>query len=418
MSGEYDHCTLCTAVERSASLILSSSSARISAHCCRRDLDNIRIGHMSDQKIYFGWIPMIVPKLVPSYFIDKLLDSSEVRDLGGNDYNILPFASGMKCVREPALSLDFRSALRSRLGCSEHDQVLYLVVRFSDLRKNDDHTLKLCAIVLNSNNVATRTIEFDFYSLPPASTTNADIKFEDVIEAEFEISEFNERGLVSLKPVYLSTDRRLDSFAPWLPTVSRYHFELIRNLYHEHVNHSEGDFLLFPVEAKTPERALDLICDQYTAMAVSSLSSIRNLISYYSSRAFVNESEYLLAHQVTLHSQGSLSWCAQFHKLFRRDYHDSCIAVDAPFHQAKDSIGFLDQEMGKCVSPKLVTRWQKGVNRLSFVAVFVSFFVAQNTIDWLSSRWILRLILALVFTIVTGAVVMRGFDHRKNQTAE
>jgi hypothetical protein len=235
---------------------------------------------------------------------------------------------------------------------------------------------------LNSSGVVTRTAILT-RSPFPAERYSAELKTEAVrellnLDSMATIHGISQQGLVSYSVELFRTSRTAKY---WEASVSRYHFGIIRGIYHEHIYHHEGDFLLRPVDANSPPDALEGICKQYISMVMAHHEKMKAYIRMHYSCGLVTYYKYVLAMRFASHAQGNMAYCAHFHRLFEKNGHQDGLEPGMTFAAATQSLCLLEKELKTISDSKLVSSAQGALFGLSLIALGFSVFAATTMLQ-------------------------------------
>jgi len=360
----------------------------------------------------YAWIPVVNPRLNRAFFFSRLEEDDRVQSVGPHD-TIIETPIRERVDWRAEFTEPYRNRVREELGCSSTDPVYFSLKVFSD--KNHKH-VKRYAFSLGAGAVIRKTTILN--RLRPDPQSGAPDQTVSV-ESRGAIDDIDAGGLVKFDVTV--ADRSAGEEVR--ETLTRYHFEVVRDTYHDHVFHEGSDFLLLPVtaEAEDPieERqiALRSICDQFMAMVVNNQQAIQLILTRARMNREITESAYVDGLQLISHARGALVWCAQFHKLFKNRGHalEHCLAVERPFENAERSLRLLQEEFEYTATPKLLTATQRRTNLIALIGITMSFVIMLNLtildegkfVGWVNFLVAAALPLCLVGMLYVGYVFLR-----------
>lgn len=338
---------------------------------------------------WYGWIPVLTSNLLVEQAVGKLRITAISTKIK-NNYILPPkieqTETSVRSGEQLKNHIDYFDSsiinnLKDHFNLSSEDEVFYYLRDFDD---KEHSKLSIVALSLNQNYTIKQIGLFNFP--------------ESKLKAFANINYIESTGLVQ----YKLTNGTLHIYAKQL-------FGEIRNIYHEHVYASHGDFALRPVHIKGEDKneAIIKIFEQYQLKILTYHKYIKNKLSDMKSTDSSSQDLYNL-HSIISSGKGEMVYALSFVNLF-----DLKEKEKQSIKNSLKSLQILSEKFDNLVEFKEMFRNWK-IFFLTFIATIYASFNILETI-WPSYGWLSFVICAIFFPTILHYCHCRFFQLIQNK---
>jgi len=291
---------------------------------------------------------------------DRFLGSWHVSMLGADDLSNTVFPDV------------FRTYVRKLFECADNDKIYYYVKGFED---RDLADLRRVAFAVDDMGFVRKSGIF-FYEA------------DDCFESVATVNKADYSGLLFYT---VETGRILNSSADLMlvrETFARYHYGIVRDVFHEHIHHDGSDFSLLPVKADDEREAMGLLCRQFMKGLIVAHKEIRHEIRVLDSKRIVTYAEYADLCDRVGQALGQMAYCSQLHALFPADFKQARHEADGQaadadadlFSNGQASLEILRSHVESVTGNKRITLVENTTIFLTMIAGVLAMYTVSKEV--------------------------------------